>query len=62
MVQPAQLVIPTATSFEITSKYTQFHYIAEATHQEKIETHSPLPQQSRSGNKGEISKHDQHNQ
>ena len=46
-VRSAQLVVPTITSSEITSKYIQLQYISEATHQVKIEAHSLLPQWSR---------------
>ena len=46
MVRSAQLVIPTITSSEITSKYIQLQYISEATHEVKVEAHSLLPQQS----------------
>ena len=35
MVRSAQLVVPTITSSEITSKYIQLQYISEATHQER---------------------------
>ena len=35
MVRPTQLVVPTITSFEITSQY-----LSEATHQVKVEAHT----------------------
>ena len=60
MVRPTQLVVPTVTSFEITSQY-----LSEATHQVKVEahSHSKVEQhpQGNTENKGEISKYDQHN-
>ena len=60
MVRLTQLVVPTVTSFEITSQY-----LSEATHQVKVEahSHSEVEQhpQGNTENKGVISKHDQHN-